>query len=110
MYNDGSKKYCTGELFAKPMTGKELRTVTNREFSEGRRQLKEQITLSRILDIVESLDDRVEKLENAFNEKFCMMDDPSPELLEQYDMLRNIYDQYKAAEALLKEIDHDNKK
>lgn len=49
---------------------------------------------------------RIERMEKTMNDRLCVLT-PDPEMLKKWELLQEIYQQYKAAEALLYGNDSD---
>lgn len=49
---------------------------------------------------------RIERMEKTMNDRLCVLT-PDPEMLKKWELLQEIYQQYKAAEALLYGSDSD---
>lgn len=54
----------------------------------------------------DALQSRIDKLEHMLEQRLCVLR-PDPDMLQKWELLQSIYEQYKAAEALLYGLDAD---
>ncbi len=58
-------------------------------------------------DNIETHEDRTERRLDAIEKRLCILE-PKHEMIEKYEVLKDLYNQYRAAEALLYDDDDDS--
>lgn len=58
-------------------------------------------------DNIETHEDRTERRLDAIEKRLCILE-PKHEMIEKYEVLKDLYNQYRAAEALLYDDDSEN--